>query len=110
MKKYKIGIIGYGGFGKFLHHWWSKLENVEVAAVADHGAHIQEAENCRVYGNWKDLINDSQIDIVSIVTPPGLHAEMACAAMESGKHVLLEKPLSVTEDEALRIFRKKQEE
>ncbi|GAA3756813.1 Gfo/Idh/MocA family oxidoreductase [Flavobacterium ginsengiterrae] len=104
MKKYKIGIIGYGGFGKFLHHWWSKLENAEVAAVADHGTHIQEAENCRVYSNWKDLINDSQIDIVSIVTPPGLHAEMACAAMESGKHVLLEKPLSVTEDEALRIF------
>lgn len=104
MKKYKIGIIGYGGFGKFLHHWWSKLENVEVAAVADHGAHIQEAENCRVYSNWKDLIDDSQIDIVSIVTPPGLHAEMACAAMESGKHVLLEKPLSVTEDEARRIL------
>lgn len=104
MEKYKIGIIGYGGFGKFLHHWWSKLENIEVAAVADHGNHIGEAENCRVYSNWKDLISDSQIDIVSIVTPPALHAEMACAAMEYGKHVLLEKPLSLTEEEALRIF------
>ncbi|MDQ1165634.1 Gfo/Idh/MocA family protein [Flavobacterium sp. SORGH_AS_0622] len=105
MKKYKVGIIGYGGFGKFLHHWWSKLENVQVTAVADHGSHIKEAENCRVYYDWKELLNDPEIDIVSIVTPPHLHSEMACAAMEAGKHVLLEKPLSVTEQQAEDIFR-----
>ncbi|MDP5200318.1 Gfo/Idh/MocA family protein [Flavobacterium sp. DG2-3] len=108
MKRYKVGIIGYGGFGKFLHHWWSKLENVQVAAVADHGSHIKEAENCRVYSDWKDLVNDPEIEIVSIVTPPGLHSEMACAAMQAGKHVLLEKPLSITERQAEEIFRVQQ--
>ena len=35
MKVYKIGIIGYGGFGKFLHHWWDKLEGVEVVAISN---------------------------------------------------------------------------
>ncbi|WP_164515318.1 Gfo/Idh/MocA family protein [Flavobacterium ustbae] len=103
MKKYKVGIIGYGGFGKFLHYWWSKIENVEVAAVADHGSHIQDAKNLKLYSNWEDLIADPEIDIVSIVTPPGLHAEMACAAMRAGKHVLLEKPISITEEEARQI-------
>jgi predicted dehydrogenase len=104
MKKYKIGIIGYGGFGKFLHYWWSQLENVEVVAIADHNHHTQDSAICTVYPEWQDLINDPNVDIVSIVTPPGLHAEMACAAMNAGKHVLLEKPVAITEESARQIL------
>lgn len=96
MKKYKIGIIGYGGFGSFLHHWWDKMENAEVAAIAYLEHRPEEGTGCRIYSDWKDLIADPGIDIVSIVTPPGLHAEMACAAMRAGKHVLLEKPAAVS--------------
>ena len=109
MKKYKIGIIGYGGFGKFLHHWWSKMENVEVAAIADSGSHSHQIENCKTYSDWKDLINDASIDIISIVTPPGLHVEMACAAMKAGKHVLLEKPIAITEEGAMQILNTQKE-
>lgn len=105
MKKYKIGIIGYGGFGKFLHHWWAKLENVEVVAIADSGRHpYHNVENLKIYHDWNELINDGEIDIVSIVTPPSLHAEMACAAMKAGKHVLLEKPAAISEESALQIL------
>lgn len=105
MKKYKIGIIGYGGFGKFLHHWWAKLENVEVVAIADSGRHPHHnVENLKIYHDWNELINDGEIDIVSIVTPPSLHAEMACAAMKAGKHVLLEKPAAISEESALQIL------
>lgn len=104
MKKYKIGIIGYGGFGRFLHHWWAKLENIEVVAIADSGKHPHNVENCRNYHDWKDLINDTEIDIVSIVTPPNLHVEMACEAMKAGKHVLLEKPVAISEQGALQIL------
>jgi predicted dehydrogenase len=104
MKKYKIGIIGYGGFGRFLHYWWAKLENVEVYAIADSGNHFDSAENCILYNNWKELVNNADIDIVSIVTPPALHAEMACAAMKAGKHVLLEKPVAITEESAQLII------
>lgn len=104
MKKYKIGIIGYGGFGKFLHHWWAKLENVEIVAIADSGKHPHNVENCRNYHDWKDLINDAEIDIVSIVTPPSLHVEMACEAMKAGKHVLLEKPVAISEEGAQKIL------
>lgn len=104
MKKYKIGIIGYGGFGKFLHHWWAKLDNIEVAAIADSGEHSNLAENVVRYQDWKQLIRDPQIDIVSIVTPPGFHAQMACAAMKAGKHVLLEKPVAISTEEAQQIL------
>jgi predicted dehydrogenase len=110
MKTYKIGIIGYGGFGKFLHHWWSQLENVEVVAIADSGKHSHtNVESIKLYHNWKDLISDAEIDIVSIVTPPSLHAEMACAAMKSGKHVLLEKPAAITKEDALKILETQKE-
>ncbi|WP_163399746.1 Gfo/Idh/MocA family protein [Flavobacterium fluviatile] len=109
MKKYKIGIIGYGGFGKFLHQWWAKMENVEVAGIADSGSHPNDVTSINRYQDWKDMINDPEIEIVSIVTPPGLHAEMACAAMKSGKHVLLEKPVAITEDEAKQILETQKE-
>lgn len=103
MKKYKIGIIGYGGFGKFLHHWWSKMENIEVVAIADSGSHFLQVENCKTYSDWRELIKDTEIDVVSIVTPPGFHAQMACEAMNAGKHVLLEKPVAITAEDALQI-------
>ncbi len=104
MKKYRIGIIGYGGFGTFLHYWWARLDAVQVVAVANSGSHFPDAENCRAYQNWKDLIADPEIDIVSIVTPPGLHAEMACQAMLAGKHVLLEKPVALTVESARQLL------
>ena len=104
MKTFKIGIIGYGGFGRFLDYWWSKLENVEVVAVADHGHHLQDVKNHKTYHDWNALINDPEIDIVSIVTPPNLHAQMACAAMKAGKHVVLEKPVAISEEEVNEIL------
>jgi predicted dehydrogenase len=109
MKKYRIGIIGYGGFGGFLHYWWAKLENVEIVALADSSNLFRNVENCRTYQNWKDLVSDDEVDIVSIVTPPGLHAEMASAAMKAGKHVLLEKPVAISEEGAQRIINTRNE-
>lgn len=104
MKKYKVGLIGYGGFGKFLHHWWGKLDQIEVVAVADSSGKLDKDSKCKLYDNWEDLIKDPEIDVVSIVTPPALHAEMACAAMQAGKHVLLEKPVALTIEDAERIL------
>jgi predicted dehydrogenase len=108
MKTYKIGIIGYGGFGKFLHYWWAKLPNVEVVAVAD-PHQKDEIQNCKVYTKWEDLLKDPEIDIVSIVTPPALHVEMACAAMKAHKHVLLEKPVATSEEGAQQILQTQRE-
>jgi predicted dehydrogenase len=109
MKTYKVGIIGYGGFGKFLHYWWAKLENVEVVAIADTNIQGENIEDLKAYRDWRDLVNDPEIDIISIVTPPALHVEMACAAMKANKHVLLEKPVAITEDGARQILETQKE-
>ena len=50
--------------------------------------------------NWKDIINDPSIDIVDICTPNNVHAEIAVAAANAGKHILCEKPISRTVEEA----------
>ncbi len=109
MKKYRLGIIGYGGFGKFLHHWWSKLEEVEIVAISDFNLLEEKIENCSFYQDWNDLINSDEIDIVSIVTPPVFHVEMACAAMKANKHVLLEKPIALTNEGAQEIIQVQKE-
>jgi len=109
MKTYNIGIVGYGGFGKFLHHWWNQLEGVKVVAVSDHRRDSEEYEGLKHYYNWEDLIADDAVDIVSIATPPAFHVEIACAAMRRNKHVLLEKPIALTNEGAQEIIRTQQE-
>jgi predicted dehydrogenase len=95
-KNYTIGIIGYGAFGKFLHHWWDKLDGVTVVAIFGGSLENGHFGDVKEYERWEDLINNDEIDIVSIATPPAFHVEMACAAMRSNKHVLLEKPVALT--------------
>ncbi|RYZ38315.1 MAG: Gfo/Idh/MocA family oxidoreductase [Sphingobacteriales bacterium] len=95
MKKYKVGIIGYGGFGKFLHHWWAQLDQVEIVAIADSKLERSEVSGIKVFRHWEELVA-SDLDIVSVVTPPSVHAEIAAAAMQAGKHVLLEKPVAIS--------------
>jgi len=109
MKNYKIGIIGYGGFGKFLHYWWDKLENVEIIAISDSRYRGINTEKYRIYTDWRSLIMADDIDIVSIVTPPSFHAEMAMEAMKAGKYVLLEKPVAITDEDALLISKIQEE-
>ena len=109
MKTYNIGIIGYGGFGKFLHHWWDKLEWVKIVAFSGGSDHDIETQKIKHYDSWEELIKDDTIDIVSIATPPSLHVEMACAAMRHNKHVLLEKPVALSIEDVEKLLSTQQE-
>ncbi|MBO8127439.1 MAG: Gfo/Idh/MocA family oxidoreductase [Firmicutes bacterium] len=104
MAAHSIGIIGYGGFGQFLHHSWQEMSDVQVIAVADQNPATKPPTGPRFYQDWHELTRDPQVEIVSIATPPSTHAEMACRAMEAGKHVLVEKPLATTVQAARKII------
>ncbi len=52
--------------------------------------------NLRAYSNYEDFLNDAEIDIVSILTPSGTHAELGILAAKRGKHVVVEKPIDTT--------------
>ncbi len=104
MTPHRIGIIGYGGFGQFLHHVWGALDRVQVAAVADTDPARNPGSPVRFYRQWEELAADPDVEIIIIATPPSTHADMACEAMRQGKHVLIEKPMAVSLEDARRIM------
>jgi hypothetical protein len=77
------------------------VEGVKVVAAAT--LHEQPG-HLRVYKHWDGLLTDPEIDLVAITTPPNLHAPVAGAMMEAGKHVIIEKPVATTSADADRLL------
>lgn len=102
----KVGLIGTGFMGKahaFGFTNASRVFDLPIDAELDTVADINEAEAqnaARAFGfknattDWRDIINDPEIGIVSITAPNALHKEMSLAAIAAGKHVYCEKPLA----------------
>jgi predicted dehydrogenase len=104
----RVGVVGLGWAGETHIKAYNLLPNVEVIAAADPRAErlneIGKTYNVPyLYGDFNDLIARDDLDVVSVATPNHLHAPVAVAALESGKHVLCEKPLArtVAEGEAM---------
>lgn len=106
--KLNIGIIGCGGIahGKHLPSL-KKLENVKLVAFCD--IDLAKAEkaakeygtpDAAVYEDYKELLADPSIDVVHVLTPNISHAEISIAALEADKHVMCEKPMAKTYQEA----------
>jgi predicted dehydrogenase len=105
MRKMKIAIIGTGFMGKVHVENLRRLPDVEVAAVAGSGGErAREFGNSigvnRATGNYEELLEDSTIDAVHVLTPNALHYPICRAALEAGKHVLCEKPFTISVQEA----------
>jgi len=106
MKVFNIGIIGYGGFGKFLFNAWNQLDNVKVTAIADtNAAAMTGTDTIKFFVDWREMILSDNIDLVAIVTEPSTHKEIAEACMRAGKHVLIEKPLAISTSDAADIIK-----
>jgi len=101
----RIGIIGTG--------WGARVQvpafreaGLEVVAIAGHDAErtrrIAGQLDVKPFDDWHALI-ESDVDLVTIVTPPSEHLQMATATLDAGKHVLCEKPTALNVDEATRL-------
>ena len=104
----RVGVIGLGFAGRVALEGYKALDDVDVVALAgleaDRLAELgKEHEVPYLYENWQDLLDRDDLDAVSVATPTQLHAPIAIAALEGGRHVLSEKPLARTGDEAQRI-------
>jgi predicted dehydrogenase len=102
-KKVRVGIIGTGGMAHIHADNLKKITGVELTACLDTvpgraEAYAQKHGVKHTAKNLDDLFR--QVDAVAIVTPDRFHAEPTIAALHAGKHVLCEKPLTVTLDEA----------
>ncbi|NHN28263.1 Gfo/Idh/MocA family protein [Paenibacillus agricola] len=108
MPKLKIAVIGAGSISEAHLNAYSVHPEVELTAICDlNEARAQEkAERFHAasfYTDYKALLASPEVDAVSICTWNQSHAEIAIAALAAGKHVLCEKPLCKTVEEALKV-------
>ncbi|MEN0085025.1 MAG: Gfo/Idh/MocA family oxidoreductase [Leifsonia sp.] len=108
----RVAMIGYGFMGAAHSQGWRTAPRFfdlpyepELAVIV--GRDAARVEEARVrFGwqhaetDWRTVVDDPDIDVIDICTPGDSHAEIALAALEAGKHVLCEKPLANTVDEA----------
>lgn len=114
-KKLRIGIIGTGGIAGLHISSYLKQSDVEVVAGAD----IIEGKaekffkdnhvNAKSFTDYKEMIDTMNLDAVSVCTYNRTHAECCIYALKHGVHVLLEKPMCVTLEEAIDICRAEKE-
>ncbi|WP_152392092.1 Gfo/Idh/MocA family protein [Paenibacillus guangzhouensis] len=99
-KKLRVGIIGAGSIGAIHAEAYQSLAESEVLAITDvHLPLAQKVANTygieQVYERMEDLLDDERIDAVVVAVPNKFHESIAVAALEKGKHVMIEKPLAI---------------
>jgi predicted dehydrogenase len=105
----RVGVLGYGYWGPNLVRNFSEAPDCQMLAVSDLRPERLNVVNRRYPGvrttpDARDVINAADIDAVAIATPVCTHFDLAMAALAAGKHVLVEKPLAATTEEALRLI------
>ncbi len=104
-KTLRAGVIGCGAIGQRGHIPGLKAAGVDVIAVCD--SNLPRAKEtaesngiANYYGHYSELIANDDIDLVTIGLPNALHASVSISALQAGKHVLCEKPMSITSADA----------
>ncbi|MGH8548782.1 MAG: Gfo/Idh/MocA family oxidoreductase [Methylococcales bacterium] len=102
MKKIKTAVIGTGYLGKFHAEKYAQLPDSELVAVVDvdgtSARDVAARNNTRAFQDYRELLGE--VDAVSIVVPTSLHHSIARDFLNAGIHVLIEKPITVSVDEA----------
>jgi predicted dehydrogenase len=107
-RKVKIGIIGVGTIGSVHAEAYVKVPDAQVVALCDIlPERLQEKGKrhsvTRLFEKYQDLLADPEIEAVSICVPNRMHAPIAIDAFKAGKHVLLEKPMAMSQKEGRAI-------
>ena len=115
-KIFKVGIIGTGWIAGAHLESYLEMDDVKVVAAADLIPGKAEefmkeygVEGVHFYPSHKEMLDNEELDAVSICTYNKTHAECAIYALKKGVNVLLEKPMCVTTEEAVEIIRAEKE-
>ncbi len=105
---HKLAIIGFGGMGRWHQENISaKVEGIEVKGAYDiRKEALDEAaeRGLMVYNTLEEVLNDQEVDMVTIATPNNFHKDLAIACLRAGKHVVCEKPVTLNAAELEEII------
>ena len=100
MKTWNFGIVGAGLIADFHARAIGDIPNAKLIGccdkIPDRAEKLAGKFGIRTFDDYKDMVKSDEIDIITIATPSGFHAEPTIAAAEAGKHVICEKPLEIT--------------
>lgn len=103
----KFGIVGTGMIAKIHAAALSEISEAKLSAcfdvVPERARQFAESFHCKAYTDLKAFLDDPDIEIVNICTPSGLHRDAAIPAAESGRHLIIEKPLEISVARCLEI-------
>jgi predicted dehydrogenase len=103
----RVGLVGFGMAGRVFHApLVSSVDGLELAAVVErHGDQAaQRYPGLTTYRGLEDLLADSSIDLAVVATPSGTHFDVARQVLEAGRHVVVDKPVSVTSGEIAQLI------
>ena len=95
---HKIAMIGFGGMANWHYNKIQTIDGLEVAGIWDIKEERREyakSKQIHVYESLEDLLVDKQTDLVLVATPNDVHKELTIAALEAGKNVVCEKPVTL---------------
>lgn len=102
-----FGIVGTGMIANMHAKAISEIDGSRLVACLDiipeRARQFAEVHKCRYYNELNKFLDDPEIEVINICTPSGLHSEAAIPAAESGRHIIVEKPLEITVERCLKI-------
>lgn len=100
----RVGVIGVGAMGRNHVRVFREIEGLELVAISDANDELAQRvgrlHGTRVYGSYRELLEHGQLDAVTVAVPTSLHHEVVKDALDAGCHVLVEKPIAATVNEA----------
>ena len=107
----KVGLIGLGGMGFCHFNCYKKMADVEIVVAdirVDMAKEKIKDDSIPVYASFEEMIEKENPDFIDVCSPSYMHTDMTVYALEHGKHVLCEKPMSISSDEAKRMIEAKE--
>ena len=101
MDKVRCGLIGYGAWGQHHARAIASVHGAKLSAICARStqaavqAQVDHPE-ARIYSNHRDMLESEELDLCDVVVPSDLHFEVSRDVLQSGRHLLLEKPMSLT--------------
>lgn len=109
MAEHKIGIIGFGGMANwhvdtFKNENYTRAEFVGIHDINPEKYELAEKKGLKIYNSLEEILSDDELDIILIATSNEVHKDLAIAALEAGKNVICEKPVTINSSELEEIM------